>query len=146
MTKGLVFDGRIAEDFKLSSGTWVNAGKLRVNIIDACDGLLKDCVIAGLDREYIAVLGFLDSAVAEKVGGADKAGALLAAHLKAYNEKHSGSSTRVKRLLLQSAPPNVDKSEITDKGYINQGAVLSARADEVARLYAATPDDKVIIV
>ena len=146
ISKGIVFDGRIAEDFKLSSGTWVNAGRLRVSVIDACDGLLKDCVVAGLDREYIAVLGFVDSAVVERAGGLEPARALLSGHLRAYNARGSGSSTRVKRLLLQSAPPNVDKSEITDKGYINQGAVLSARASEVARLYAPEPDDDIIIV
>jgi feruloyl-CoA synthase len=156
ISKGIIFDGRIAEDFKLSSGTWVNAGRLRVNVIDACDGLLSDCVIAGLDREYIAVLGFLDLAVAgEIVGkGASLADALesaplrekLAALLRAYNEKNKGSSTRVKRLLLQPTPPSADKSEITDKGYINQGAVLSARASDVARLYAAEPDAQVIVV
>lgn len=154
ISKGVVFDGRIAEDFKLSSGTWVNAGRLRVNIIDAMEGLLRDCVVAGLDKEYIGVLGFLDMTVVENLlgegVGIDEALASkalrdeLMRQLLAYNEKNLGSSTKVRRLLLTRNPPNADKSEITDKGYINQGAVLAARVDEVLRLYATEPDEGVV--
>ena len=156
-TQGIIFDGRVAEDFKLASGTWVNAGKLRINVIDASDGLLRDCVIAGLDQDYLAVLGVPDFGAlreiknlpvgqlpdSELITDSDIQDAFKSC-FAAYNKANPGSSTRIKRLLLLAAPLNPDKGEITDKGYINQGAVLSARADDVIRLYAKDPDEAVI--
>ena len=152
--QGLIFDGRVAEDFKLASGTWVSAGNLRVNIVAASRGLLRDCVIAGLDRDYIGILGFPNFTALRKIADlADEeliAAAAIQAKMKSYfasyNKGNPGSSTRIARLLLLAAPPDANRGEITDKGYINQSAVLSARADEVARLYAEKPDGAVIIM
>ena len=105
-TKGLIFDGRVAEDFKLSTGTWVNAGNLRVNLLDAAGGLLRDAVIAGLDQSYIAVLGFPNMDAIRKFlkkEGEDsrllrdpKLLKEMDKRLRAYNQKHRGSSTRVR--------------------------------------------------
>ena len=158
-TQGIIFDGRVAEDFKLASGTWVNAGKLRINVIDASDGLLRDCVIAGLDQDYLAVLGIPDFGALREVkdlpDGQLPDNELITdsaiqdafkSCFAAYNKANPSSSTRIKRLLLLAAPLNPDKGEITDKGYINQGAVLSARADDVIRLYAKNPDEAVIVL
>lgn len=156
-TKGLVFDGRVVEDFKLASGVWVSAGPLRLAAIDAATPLIRDAVIAGLDEDYIAILAFPDlAACAELTGhevGADPQAILshpalaerLAEAFAIYNKKQRGSSTRIERVLLMHEPPSIDKSEITDKGYINQAAVLSARAADVARLYAKSPDEDIII-
>ncbi len=151
-TQGLIFDGRVAEDFKLASGTWVNAGRLRVNVIDAADGLLRDCVIAGLDQDYLAVLGVPDFGALRQIKDLpedqlvkdDKIHEMLKSCFAAYNKANPGSSKRIKKMLLLTAPLNPDKGEITDKGYINQGAVLSARADDVARLYAKDTDPEII--
>ncbi len=155
--KGLIFDGRVAEDFKLATGVWVNAGKLRIAVIDAARGLLRDAVIAGLDRNYIGVLGFPDLESCEKVcgplnGGNDpdllaerKLLDALRTRFEAYNAKNPGSSTRIGRALVLRTPPSMDAGEITDKGYINQSAALTARAKIVARLYA-TPHDPAVIV
>lgn len=153
-TKGLVFDGRIKEDFKLATGTWVNAGRLRVEFIDAMQGALQDCVIAGLDKDYIGVLGFPNMAELRKIAGADapdeelihhpKVRAELAARLRNYNQQHRGSSSQARRLLLLALPPDADRGEITDKGYINQRAVLDARADCVEALYADPPAREIL--
>ena len=134
-----------------------NAGKLRINVIDASDGLLRDCVIAGLDQDYLAVLGVPDFGALREIKdlpvGQLPDGELITdsaiqdafkSCFAAYNKANPGSSTRIKRLLLLTAPLNPDKGEITDKGYINQSAVLSARADDVIRLYAKAPDEAVI--
>ena len=159
--QGLVFDGRVAEDFKLDTGIWVNAGRLRIGVIDALRGLASDCVICGLNQNYIGILVFLNKSEAGKIvslnhgqGSQDDDGLFtdpkliesIRNHLQLYNKDNPASSTRIARAIILRTPPNLDDSEITDKGYINQGAVISARADEVRRLYADKPDDGVIII
>ena len=145
--QGLVFDGRVSEDFKLSTGTWVNAGRLRVQAIDAAGGILRDALIAGLDKNYIGVLGFPDMAAVraflKKEGGEDAAllqNEALRDYLRTrffnHNEENRGSSTRIMRLLLLETPPSMDAGEITDKGYINQATALSRRAADLETLYA----------
>jgi len=156
-TKGIVFDGRIAEDFKLSSGTWVHVGAVRVDLVGACSPLIRDAVVTGQDRDSVGLLVWLDEAAARRVAGAPAADmqALAAAEpvrrmlrdkLAAYNADAEGSSRRIARALILTEPPSIDGGEITDKGYINQGAVLERRADEVAQLYATAPDRDVIVV
>jgi feruloyl-CoA synthase len=138
--KGLVFDGRVAEDFKLTTGTWVHVGGIRVKLIAAGDPLIQDAVITGHDRNEIGALVFLNPAavkdlstekVREKIQGALR---VLA--------KEGGSSTYPARVLIMSEPPSIDANEITDKGYLNQRAVLERRAALVEKLYAvpASPD------
>ncbi len=153
---GILFDGRVAENFKLLTGTWVNVGSLRVKVIAACTDLIADVVIAGHDREEVCALIFpkLDACsqlVGRKFTSID--GAYLThpkIHdtvrdaLNIYNKKAGGSSNRIARVLLLHEPPSIDAGEITDKGYINQRAVLERRADMVELLYADGPHDGVI--
>lgn len=143
---GLIFDGRVAEDFKLSTGTWVNAGKLRTSLISACSPVLQDLVVAGHDEEELGILAWPHLEAGRRFCG-DQALDLasLAAHerlrahlstaIAEHNEVHPQSSTRIARVLLLTSPPSIDAGEITDKGYINQRAVLERRAEDVARLY-----------
>jgi feruloyl-CoA synthase len=129
--KGIVFDGRVAEDFKLSTGTWVNAGAIRVKLIAAADPLIQDAVITGHDRNEIGALVFLSPA---SKSVPDISARLAAALAKLAQE--GGSSTHPRRLLVMAEPPSIDANEITDKGYMNQRAVLERRAALVEQLYA----------
>ena len=129
--KGIVFDGRVAEDFKLTSGTWVNVGAVRVKLIAAADPLVQDAVITGHDRAEIGALVFLSAAAKDRPDVRERLRAALA---KLAAE--GGSSTHPRRLLVMSEPPSIDANEITDKGYINQRAVLERRAALLEKLYA----------
>ena len=135
--KGVVFDGRVAEDFKLSTGTWVHVGALRVKLIAAADPLIQDAVITGHDRDEVGALVFPSPAAK---GVPDLRERLRAALQKLAQE--GGSSTHPRRLLVLSEPPSIDANEITDKGYMNQRAVLERRADQVLKLYSQ--DESVI--
>jgi feruloyl-CoA synthase len=143
--KGIVFDGRVAEDFKLMSGTWVHSGALRVAAIGAGAPLIQDCVVAGHDREEIALLIFLNPPACAGLSQ-DAIRARLAEGLNAYNSQNPGNSTRIARAIILAVPPAIDANEITDKGYINQRAVLEHRKDMVERLYAPLPDPDVIVL
>lgn len=155
--EGLVFDGRVAEDFKLSTGTWVSAGKLRVDALAETGGILQDALIAGLDRSFIGLLGFPNLAACRAVAGDAALGAedivrhpavleRLAQGLRAHNKGNPGSSTRIERALLMVEPPSVDAGELTDKGYINQAVALGRRAALVEKLYADPPGNDVVVV
>jgi feruloyl-CoA synthase len=144
---GLAFDGRIAEDFKLSTGTWVHVGMTRVKLIAAGDPLIQDAVITGHGRSDVGALVFLNAA-ALKAGGLDDSAVrarLRAAMKKLAAETGAGSSTHPVRALIMSEPPSIDANEITDKGYINQRAVLERRAALVERLHAGSPSSEVIL-
>ncbi len=154
--KGLIFDGRLAEDFKLASGTWVSAGALRAQFVDHCAPLLRDAVIAGADRDDIAVLAFPDVEACRRLAGlsadAPPAAVLgdpklrdeLKKRLDALARQSTGGSTRICRLMLMAEPPSLDAGEATDKGSINQRAVLSRRAALVDELYATPTPPHVI--
>ena len=135
--KGLVFDGRVAEDFKLSTGTWVNVGMVRLKLIAAADPLLQDAVITGHDRSEVGALVFLSPAA--KALEPDEVRARLSGALRVL-AREGGSSTHPARLLVLSEPASIDASEITDKGYLNQRAVLERRAAQVEALYAGGPE------
>ena len=149
-----MFDGRLAEDFKLTTGTWVHVGALRVGVLAACSPVLQDAIVAGADREFVALLCWLNAAGCQKLIGEGAPAALpdLARHpavrehvrraLAQWNATHPGSSERIARVLLLPDTPSIDANEITDKGYINQRLALERRAAEVARLYAAQPDER----
>jgi feruloyl-CoA synthase len=139
--KGIVFDGRVAEDFKLSTGTWVHVGAMRVKLIAAGDPLIQDAVITGHDRAEMGALLFLNPSVTKDVTQ-DWIRSRLAAVLERLAHE-PGSSTRVTRLLALSEPPSIDANEITDKGYLNQRAVLERRAALVEKLYRSA--EKVIV-
>jgi feruloyl-CoA synthase len=157
--QGLLFDGRTAEDFKLSSGTWVNAGPLRLQIIAALAPLAQDVVISGPDRDAIGILIFANVEACRGVAadlGADAPVVEVLNHSgvrRAFRERlmalarlSTGSSNRVCRAMLLLDPPSLDAGEITDKGSINQRRVLRHRADLVERLHAPDPPAEVIVI
>ncbi len=151
--QGLIFDGRVGEDFKLSSGTWVSVGTLRPDLVAACSPLIFDAVICGQDKNYASAMVWPSPAAVEAYGraaGGDLAQALgklttdIAEKIRAHNAAEKGSSRRIKRFTVLTTPPSIDAGEITDKGYVNQRAVQDARADTVARLYADPLDPGVV--
>jgi feruloyl-CoA synthase len=113
----------------------VSVTNVRTGIIAQGGGLLSDVVVCGQDQDAIAILGW-------PTAGATRENVLEA--LRAWNAKNGASSMRVRRALLLAEPPSIDAGEITDKGYVNQRATIERRASEVARLYAASPDEEVI--
>ena len=155
--RGLRFDGRIAEDFKLSTGTFVNVGPLRMKIVLAGDPLVQDVVLAGLNRDDLGALIFPRIDDARRRFGlpeqATPAQALAHPEVRSFFQslvdtlwhQGTGSANRVARALLLEEPPQLDRGEVTDKGSINQRAVLQHRADLVERLYADAPDAQVIL-
>ncbi|HET7384816.1 MAG TPA: feruloyl-CoA synthase [Pseudolabrys sp.] len=156
--KGLLFDGRIAEDFKLSTGTWVSVGPLRARFVDHFAPYVRDAVFAGADRDDIAALVFPDMEACRKLGGlgsdaspteivdALPVRARFAELLAKLAAASPGSSTRVERAILMAEPPSMDKGEMTDKGSINQRAVLKTRAALVDELYAMPLSSRAIAV
>jgi feruloyl-CoA synthase len=156
--KGLLFDGRIAEDFKLSTGTWVSVGLLRARFIDHFAPYVRDVVFAGADRSDIAALVFPEIEVCRKLAGLGAnasphaivaAPAVLAkfsALLTTLASVSAGSSTRINRAIVMAEPPSMDQSEATDKGSINQRAVLKNRAALVDELYTVPLSSRVIDV
>jgi feruloyl-CoA synthase len=156
--KGIAFDGRVAEDFKLTSGTWVHAGALRVQVIAAGAPIIQDAVITGHDRDEVGLLVFPSpagcSACAPDLGGLPLSELVrrpevrekLKIGLAVHNAAQPASSTRIARAILMDAPPSLDDNEITDKGYINQRAVLECRAALVSKLHADRPDPDVIVM
>jgi len=135
--RGVMFNGRVAEDFKLTTGTWVSVGTLRVRVVSALAPYAQDAVITGHDRDEIGVLLF-PSAAAAQLAPQDLA-ARVATALKALRADGAGSSQAPARALLLKEPPSVDAGEITDKGYVNQSAVLKRRASDVQALHAGAP-------
>jgi feruloyl-CoA synthase len=135
--KGIVFDGRVAEDFKLSTGTWVHVGAVRVKLIAAADPLIQDAVITGHDRSEVGALVFLNPGTKEMSQPALNSRLSAALHKLAGE---GGSSMYPVRLLVMTEPPSIDANEITDKGYMNQRAVLERRAALVEKLYSNSPE------
>ncbi len=154
--KGLLFDGRIAEDFKLSTGTWTSVGPLRARFIDHFAPLVRDVVFAGPDRDDIVALMIPDIEACRKLSGVSadatpvavlddlRVRAAFTELLKRLAAASPGSSTRVARAILMAEPPSMDKGEMTDKGSINQRAVLKNRAALVDELYATPLSSRVI--
>ncbi|MEO6576802.1 MAG: AMP-binding protein, partial [Polyangiaceae bacterium] len=148
---GFIFDGRVSEDFKLSTGTWVNFSGVRAATIAACAPLIRDVVLTGLDRNFIGALIVPDVEACVRFAGlpADTEAAAAVAHravqeqfassLAKLAERATGSSNHVARALVMTVSPDIDKGEITDKGSINQRAVLAARSKLVEALYAEPP-------
>ncbi|HEX3689676.1 MAG TPA: hypothetical protein VHV28_08265, partial [Solirubrobacteraceae bacterium] len=149
--RGMLFDGRIAENFKLLTGTWVAAGALRTRLISAA-GVLSDAVICGQDAEYVAAMAWVNQPEARRVTGATRDVALHDPALRQHLDRAlrslnagAGSASRIERLLLLAQPPSLDAGEITDKGYLNQRRTLECRSADVARLYAEPAGDAVIM-
>ena len=157
--KGLLFDGRIAEDFKLATGTWVSVGPLRAQFIDHFAPYVRDVVIAGINRDDISVLVFPDveacrklctglpsDATADQLLNDARVRSEFQVRLSALAKQNSGSSTRICRAVLMSELPSLDAGEMTDKGSINQRAVLARRAALVEELYATPLSARVIAI
>jgi feruloyl-CoA synthase len=152
--EGLVFRGRIAEDFKLTSGTFVHVAALRSALLSATS-VLSDAVITGENREFVGAIVWLNMAeihtvtttITDSDGQALVSPELrehLGGTLRALNAG-KGSAARIARLVIAAEPPSLDTGEMTDKGYINQRAVLKNRENLVARVHLALRDDYVIV-
>jgi feruloyl-CoA synthase len=157
---GLIFDGRIGEDFKLTSGTWVHNARLRASINRLGQPHLLEVVVAAPNREYLTALVFPNMPQLRTRFGeaseryADDARFLQCQEVRAFfaeifaqhNRDHTGTSETFLRCLLLTAPPRLDHNETTDKGYINQIAVLRSRAELVEQLYQEQPGAEVIVL
>jgi feruloyl-CoA synthase len=153
---GLVFEGRLAEDFKLGTGTWVHVGVLRAAVLAACAPALQDLVVCGHGRDQVGILAWPNASACRDLIGREAAAdpvALVGAPevreavqqgIAAHNRTHPGASTRIARVHLMAEPASIDANEVTDKGYINQRAVLERRAGLVDTLFADPPGPDVI--
>lgn len=142
-SQGLAFDGRLTEDFKLTTGTWVNTGALRVDILAATAGWLADVVPTAPDRDYVGLLAWLGAA-ATAARDHEQIATELVSMLGTFNRDHPGTSTAVRRIVLLSEPPSFEGGEVTDKQYVNQRAVRNRRAADIDRLYQDPPGPDVI--
>ncbi len=157
-SQGLIFAGRVVEDFKLFTGTFVQVGPLRTDAIAAASPVVHDALVTGQDRPYVGLLAWPNLHACRQVIGNPDAGFedvvkhpavidCVSKGLEAHNAAASGaSSLRIGRVLLLVEPPSIDGNELTDKGYINQRAGLDRRAALVDRLYADPPADDVIVL
>ena len=157
--RGVVFDGRIAEDFKLLSGAWVHVGALRLRAIAALAPIAQDVVVTGHDRQEVGLLIFPNPAACAALCPDRPKETPLAAltadarvrqrvaqGMRALAEEAPGESTHAQRAMLLTEPPSIDANEITDKGYVNQRAVLARRVAAVRDLYGTPPPPKVVII
>jgi feruloyl-CoA synthase len=153
---GMLFDGRVAEDFKLTSATWVSVTRVRTGVVSAAAPLLQDVVVCAPDRDEVCALAWLDRGAVERAFGLTGEMAAIVADpdvrkhvqtaIAGYNVDRPGTSSRIVRVLLLADAPSIDANEITDKGYINQRAVLTNRAADVERLYADSPDPDILVI
>ena len=157
-TQGLIFSGRVVEDFKLTTGTFVQVGPLRTDAIAAATPVVQDALVAGQDRPFVGLLAWPNLHACRQITGNPDASyedvvrhpevlACLKRGLQAHNASCAGaSSMRVARAMLMVEPASIDGNELTDKGYINQRAGLERRAALVERLYADQPGEDVIVL
>jgi feruloyl-CoA synthase len=155
---GIIFAGRVVEDFKLTTGTFVHVGTLRTDAIAAATPVVHDALVAGQDRPFIGLLAWPNLHACRQIVGNAEASyedvirhpeviACLKRGLEAHNKSTAGaSSLRIARAILMVEPPSIDGNELTDKGYINQRAGLERRAALVERLYADPPGEDVIVL
>jgi len=155
---GFDFDGRLGEDFKLASGTWVSVGPLRARFVGACAPLVRDVVISGINRDEISALVVLDldgcrlinpTIPTDDIAAAASDPLIRAAFRERFERLvagATGSSTRVTRAILLDAPLSIDRGEVTDKGSINQRAVLENRSALIEEIYSSAPPAHVIVL
>jgi feruloyl-CoA synthase len=141
-SRGILFSGRIAENFKLSSGTWVNVGAVRLALLEAGAPLIVDVVLTGADRDDLGALVVTNHTGESAVWARERLSTILAE----YNVRNPSSSARIARALILPQAPNPAAGEITDKGSVNQSRVLTNRRSDVDRLYAEPSDSGVIIL
>lgn len=137
---GLVFDGRLVENFKLASGTFVAAGALRVAAVSAIGGVVSDAVVCGEGQAGVGLMLFLDAKACERLGDAEVVKAAIVEGLSRMNAASKGGGGKVIRALILDGAPDAASGELTDKGYINQALARDRRPDALARLFAETPD------
>jgi feruloyl-CoA synthase len=156
--QGIIFAGRVVEDFKLTTGTFVHVGSLRTDAIAAATPVVQDALVAGQDRPFVGLLAWPNLHACRQIVGNPDASyedvvkhpeilACLRSGLQAHNKSTEGaSSMRIARAMLMTEPASIDGNELTDKGYINQRAGLERRAALVERLYADHPAEDVIVL
>jgi feruloyl-CoA synthase len=156
--QGIIFAGRVVEDFKLTTGTFVHVGSLRTDAIAAATPVVQDALVTGQDRPFVGLLAWPNLHACRQITGDPEAScedvvkhpevlACLKRGLEAHNKSTEGaSSMRIARAMLMTEPASIDGNELTDKGYINQRAGLERRATLVERLYADPPGEDVIIL
>jgi feruloyl-CoA synthase len=157
INKGLLFDGRLSEDFKLATGTWVSVGPLRANFLAHFAPFVRDVVLAGIDRDYVAAIIFADTDACRslcphlpstsspgEVLGNETVHARFQSLLESFADQSTSSSNRIVRAVLAEEPPSLDGGEITDKNSLNQGNVLARRADVVEQLYDSLPSSRIM--
>ena len=149
LAAGLLFRGRIAEDFKLATGTFVSVGTLRPKLLSASQGLLTDAVICGENGDVVTAMAWLNPDAAGRLDDDGVPDASLRAELAATMQRLAaeggGTSQCVERLLVLREPAGLDAGEITDKGYVNQRAVRERRAESVALLSVDPPPGAVVL-
>jgi feruloyl-CoA synthase len=153
---GLMFDGRVTEDFKLSTGTWVSVSTVRTGVVARANGLVSDVVVCGHDRGEVTLLAWPGAFACHALIGEELSVPEICVHpqvrrrlrdrIALWNNDNPGSSTRIARVLILEEPPCIDAGEITDKGYTNQAATIERRAADVARLQADPPSEDVIVI
>ncbi|MGB1092037.1 MAG: AMP-binding protein, partial [Oceanobacter sp.] len=153
---GILFDGRVSEDFKLSTGTWVCVATMRKRVVEAFDGLVSDALITGHNEDYIGLVVFPSPGIQKLAGDAkgEFSGAELVSNqvvhatfetaLASINAQAKGSSQKIVKLLMADTPPSIDLGEVTDKGNLNQRKLLETRKDLVASLYSDNKSNAVI--
>jgi feruloyl-CoA synthase len=154
--KGLFFDGRVAEDFKLVTGTWVSVGPLRARLIQHCAPLIRDVVVAGQDRDDIGILIFPDFEAVQKLAPDCKTRTEIVMNpgvrarfqtlLDEVARLATGSSNQIRRAVLLDELPSADAHEVTDKGSINQRAVLDHRVSIVEEIYQDPPSGRILVL
>jgi feruloyl-CoA synthase len=142
--KGFVFDGRITEDFKLATGTWVSVGPLRARFLSHCAPFAQDVVIAGENRSSVGVLIFPNRDACKREGTEADVRALFKKLLEDFSRTSTGSSNLIASAILLDEPPSIDAHEVTDKGSLNQRAILANRRLLVEELYVPSPRTIVI--
>ena len=155
-SRGIDFDGRVVENFKMLTGTWVDVGSLRLAVVNSCAPLLQDGLVTGHDKNYLGFLAWLNIEACKKFLGQELEVKEIINHpllreeikrnIVIHNKNLPGSSTKIKKLILMHIPPSFDNNEITDKGYVNQSSALAARADLVNKLYDNLKDSEEVIV
>jgi feruloyl-CoA synthase len=152
LERGLVFDGRLSENFKLSSGIFVTAGALRVAVLSAIGGAAADAIVCGEGQASVGLLIFLNKPFCRSLAGEAEPMAhsavreAIRAGLERHNAQAAGASNRIARALILPDAPDAHSGEITDKGYINQALARSRRPAELEQLFAEPPDADVVVI
>jgi len=155
-SKGIDFDGRVVENFKLLTGTWVDVGSLRLAVVNSCAPYFQDGIVTGHDKDYIGFLAWPNIEACKNFIGEDVSLEKLLRHPKLieeiknkinlHNKSFPGSSTKIKKIILMDKPPSFDDNEITDKGYVNQSSALSSRFELVEKIYSDSEIEDVISI